>query len=173
MSEELELEIETDDREVQSYLGKLTARLQGLDPLMHAIAGRVEGAIEQSFDESAAPDGSAWAALAPSTIRKKRRLGQNARILVASGKGNASIRVTVTGNTITCTFDDHMGHHQRGTRLLPKRQFVPEPEDIATTTALGQQIEQDIENYLSPNLFQFMRGEFTRTIKILRGRRNP
>jgi phage gpG-like protein len=170
MSEELELEIQTDDREVQSYLGELTTRLQGLDPLMHTIADRVEEAIERSFDESVAPDGSPWAALAPATLRQKRRLGQSTRILVASGKGKISIRVTVTGNMISCTFDDHMGYHQRGTRLLPKRKFAPEPEDIAPTTALGQRIEQDIENYLSPNLFQFMRGEFTRTIKILRGR---
>jgi phage virion morphogenesis protein len=170
MTDEFSLSVDCDDREAQSFLGNLTTRLQGLDPLMNTIAGRVEDSIQESFDTQAAPDGSAWAALAPSTLKQKQRLGQSSRILVASGRGKASIRVVVSGNTITCSFEQHMGNHQRGTRLMPKRKFAPEPTDITPTTALGQQIEKDIENYLNPNLFQFMRGEVARTVRLFKGR---
>jgi len=157
------IQIDLDDRVAQSVLGRLRRRLQRPDALVRQWAAIVEDEIETSFAREAAPDGSPWAALAPSTLRDRRRQGfSSAPILQRSSEGKRGIRVVTQGTTITViSTKQYMALHNSKSRNQERRQFVPDSDDIERGQT-GDRLRQATEAYLNPTFGEFVQGEVDR-----------
>jgi phage virion morphogenesis protein len=81
--------IDIDDAKVRAALAQLLATGADLTPLMAEIAGVMHDAVEENFAQQGRPR---WAALKPSTLRRRRLRGKGAKILQDSGRLAASIR---------------------------------------------------------------------------------
>ena len=155
--------IDVDSRQASSVLGRLRARLQDPRQLMRRLQPILENAIETSARTERAIDGSPWAALAPSTLEQKRRLGYgNKRILERTGKSLESIEVAVVGSReIEISHNEIIEYHKRGGGNLPKRSPIPTEDDVERG-ALTDEIEGTIDDYLNPNLGDFLSSEVAR-----------
>lgn len=110
-------------RETTQSLEAMTARLRDLTPVTSVIAADTAALIDDSFATSRAPDGSAWAPLAPATIERRR--GSTATILVDRGILRGSI--FARGQRTGVQFGTNVRYarpHQIGGRL-PRRAFLP------------------------------------------------
>ena len=61
--------IEYDDSAVRRILDRLMRAGSDLSPAMREIAGRLEDAAAESFEQESAPDGTPWAPLENRTAR--------------------------------------------------------------------------------------------------------
>ena len=65
-----------DDREVQDLLKRLARRMADMTPAFAEIGEIVMESVQRNFEEKRAPDGTKWAPLAASTLKRKRHPGE-------------------------------------------------------------------------------------------------
>ena len=110
--------------EARTSLEAMAARLRDLSPVMAVIAADTMTLIDDSFAGSRAPDGSTWAPLAASTLRRRR--GTTATILVDRTILRPSI--FARGQPSGLQFGTNVPYgryHQTGTPRMPRRAFLP------------------------------------------------
>lgn len=156
----LSFQVDPDDHQAMSALGRLAQRLQRLEPLLQEVKTVAQTSVNRSFETGVDPDGNPWARLAPSTLRDRR--GGQGKLLQRTGKGRRSVRFIIQGNELKITYLGYMRFHQQGTRKMARRQFAPTPENFERGK-LGQQTKAKAEAYVNPSLPQFLRGEIRRT----------
>lgn len=71
----MSIKIDYDDREVQRGLNRLLAAAEDLSPAMRDIATHLADSSKQAIEDQASPEGTAWAPLAASTRKERRRQG--------------------------------------------------------------------------------------------------
>ena len=117
---------------------------------MEDVLAKLEEAHGQYFEAAAAPDGTAWAPLAPSTIAAKG----HATILVEKDEMRRSVAMRTAdsirdvieqpgyGAAVFGTSDDKAARHMTGTANMPARPFVGmnEPQ----VDALAEQAADEI-----------------------------
>jgi len=72
---------EADHRRVVDRLNELIRNGEDLTPAMRAVSEHLLSVAEESFARETSPDGEAWAPLASSTRRQRRREGKDGPIL--------------------------------------------------------------------------------------------
>lgn len=127
----MSVKMQVDDREVREHAREIKGalkRLANLAPALEVPAERFKSLVDRSFIESRAPDGGAWAPLAPSTLTQKRREGYSPKPLVRRGARG------LQGSTVVEPFKrgirfgankPYAGYHQFGTEDMPARPFLP------------------------------------------------
>lgn len=117
---------QTGATEAAARLEAMAARLRDLSPVTQVIAADTMTLIDDSLANSRAPDGSAWAPLAASTLAARR--GTTATPLVDTGRLRGSIfaRGSRTGLAFG-TNVEYAAPHQLGNASgrPPKRAFLP------------------------------------------------
>ncbi|MCC6195709.1 MAG: phage virion morphogenesis protein [Burkholderiales bacterium] len=83
-----EIKIEVDAAQAQAALRRLLEAGEDLTPIMADIAGTMQREVEENFRAQGRP---AWTPLAPSTLRRRRQSGADAKILQHTGQLAASI----------------------------------------------------------------------------------
>lgn len=149
-----------DTSEAVTTLGILASRLQS-GQLLEQVKGVVVEEIEAAFRHERNPEGKQWAPLAAATIKQLRRQGYGGKILQRTGLGKRSIKIQVTANRLIVSYLDYMDYHDKGTRPVPQRQFIPNKKDFETGR-VGRRIKQVLEDFLNPSLGQFARNELAR-----------
>ena len=84
------LELEGDEK-VLHDLTKAAERAKDARPAMRKVREILEGANRNQFQTSGAYLGDSWAPLAPGTLARKARKGQDSRVLRATGALEASL----------------------------------------------------------------------------------
>jgi phage gpG-like protein len=84
------VELEGDEKVIHD-LTKAAERAKDARPAMRKVREIMEGANRRQFETSGAYLGESWAQLAPGTLARKARKGQDSRILRASGVLEASL----------------------------------------------------------------------------------
>lgn len=74
-----------------THLGQFAKRARDARPAMRKVRQIMEAGQRKNFQSSGAYIGETWAPLAPGTLARKARKGQDARILRASGALEASL----------------------------------------------------------------------------------
>lgn len=116
------------------HLEAVQARSRDLTPVLSVAAADTAAMIDDAFESSISPNGTPFAAHAPSTTRQRRKgsgtgpTGQllSDKILVDTGRLRGSINAT--GDARTIRFGTNVGYglfHQVGTRRMPRRAFLP------------------------------------------------
>lgn len=163
-----------DTSQADSFLGELTARLQGLDPLYEQIANDlVQPFINDRFDTETDPSGQPWADLKPATIaQRERKKLVPIRKLDATGRGRKNVKAVPVSGGVQVVYGgentEYMEVHQDGSkkRNIPQRRIIPTQQEIEG--AIGQQIQEAAESYLNPGFGRFVRGELRRTARLFR-----
>lgn len=151
-----------DTSEAGSILGLLASRLQS-GQLLEQVKGVLVDEIEAAFQNEKNPEGRQWAPLAAATIRQLRRQSYGGKMLQRTGLGKRSIKIQVTGrNRLAVSYLGYMDYHDKGTRFVPQRQFIPNKRDLETGR-VGRRIKKVVEDFLNPSLGQFARNELART----------
>ena len=129
----MEITAEGLDEAVEA-VSDLSDRLRNLAPIMTVVAEDTRVLIDDSFESSAAPDGSAWAPLSSATVAIKPRR-QNGKPLVDTGRLRQSITVEAGPRSFRFgTNVAYAGSHQLGARTrvfgrkpaaIPARPFLP------------------------------------------------
>lgn len=89
-----DIKITVQDRQVNKALSDLAGKVKDLSPVMKIIGEYMLRSTEDRFNrQGPAPDGTPWAALAASTLRRKR----HAKTLTESGHLRGSIRYQLQG----------------------------------------------------------------------------
>lgn len=89
-----------DDAGLRRRLMAYAANARDLSVPMEKIGIAGMASTDMRFEREVGPDGQAWAALAPSTIRKKAKAGRTAK-LQWSGRLRSSFTRQVTPNSVT------------------------------------------------------------------------
>ncbi|NEP15199.1 MAG: hypothetical protein F6K14_34530 [Symploca sp. SIO2C1] len=85
----------------------------------------MEQETERQFATETDPDGVRWAALAPSTLAQKRRLGYPDNILTRTGKMRNSVVAIADARSVLIGVDvPYAIFHQQGTRKMPQRRIL-------------------------------------------------
>src|SRR5574341_1107956 len=85
-------------RAVTDLLESMEQRVSTLQPVLEVYAQDLKTLVDDSFDQSRAPDGNAWAPLAPSTIARRRR--GSSKPLVDTGRLRNSITAVALNDTL-------------------------------------------------------------------------
>ncbi len=107
------------DRGIDKDLRRRVARLADKGPLLKSIGEEMLPRINKRFRDQRGPDGKAWAALSPRTIRSRTRRGHvPISILRMRGHLAGSINYQVGGSTLTIgtggEVEDYAAIHQFG-----------------------------------------------------------
>ncbi len=135
----ISITVNVDDAAVQAAFRRLQQRADNLEPVFADIAEMLLESTKQRFDDKQSPDGTLWAALAPKTIRRKKKPGSS--ILVESGM------------LIDQLVTESDGHHAAiGSNMIyaATHQFGAEERNIPARPFLGlsAQDEADIASLL-------------------------
>jgi phage gpG-like protein len=134
------IEITMDTRAIDAALARLRANVNDMLPAMHDLGALVTGRVYGGFRDTTNPYGSPWAALAESTIRKRRN--QSNKPLNDTGRLMNSITFNPSRFEVTIGTKEKYGitHQQgaakgqygltrRGTPIpwgtIPAREFLP------------------------------------------------
>lgn len=122
--------IELEVGEALNRIGRLMDAMADPSPAMRMIAEEIRGEVDLAFRESRTPSGEAWTPLLQETVAKRR--GTTAQPLRDTGRLATSV-MTAHGldHATVGTNVDYAGFHQHGTRHIPARPFMPEPEELA------------------------------------------
>jgi phage gpG-like protein len=100
-------------------------KFRNLKPPFRGVAYFMRDDVLERSRSQTDPEGNRWAALAPSTIVKKQRMGYPMTILTATGDMWRSLRVVFTDKfaeiTITAPYSIF---HQEGTSKMPQRKIL-------------------------------------------------
>ena len=107
---------------------QLRRRLFGLRPVLRTIGEELLSGWRLNWKLETDPYGEKWADLAPSTKRQKRKRG-GYQILRDSGDMQNSFHVQATRNTIIIAAGvTYAQYHQFGTKKMPRRMLLPDPD---------------------------------------------
>lgn len=135
----------SEDPLLSSAIGLVAKRLENPIALTQELEKKIQATIEQSFKSQSAPDGSPWAKLAESTLRKPGK--RNSPILVDTGELRENAIAVVADNfSVEIIFPEHGRYHMSGTRNMPARPFAPTAKDL-TTGKLGREIRDLMKRY--------------------------
>lgn len=120
------MQLIVNNNEIADLHGRLAAigrRLGDTAPVMAAIGALLEGSTRQRFADEEDAEGNAWARLAPSTRKSKRR--NKGRVLTEFGDLAKSITHHTSLTAARVGTDRHYGqYHQSGTGKMPARAFL-------------------------------------------------
>lgn len=134
-----------EDPLTKSAIGLIAQRMENPIALTQAVERELQSEIEQTFRTSTAPDGSPWAALAESTLKKPGR--RRGRILVDTGElEENAIAVVSSNSSVEVIFPEHGKYHMTGTRNMPRRQFAPVARDLITGR-IGKEVRALMQRY--------------------------
>lgn len=80
------------ERKTDRLMRELESTIKDLSEPLSKFGEYVEDQTEQQFEREVDPDGIPWAALAPSTLAEKRRLGYPDSILTRTGKMRQTVK---------------------------------------------------------------------------------
>jgi phage virion morphogenesis protein len=114
----------------------LESRLVNVAPLFKAWANHLEGRTVQAFKSEAAPDGSAWAALKPATVKRKaerKSPPSRNKILRDTGRLYDTVAATILPDGVKIGTNQQVGSYSLGAihqfgapqRRIPARPFLP------------------------------------------------
>lgn len=142
----IRLEVTLHQEEARQALRQLMGRIERLTPFFNALGERQVNSTKENFYRETAPDGQAWQALHPATIRarQKRKLSQLS-ILRESGSLIGSIYHQASEAGVEVGSDHHLSAvHQLGKtiqkkegkrwmagRRFAKREKTPEGREVA------------------------------------------
>lgn len=126
------LGVQTMDRELVSMSGRIGNMTEAMDDVF-ALLFRIE---RKQFDSQGGYGSGGWAALAPSTVARKRRLGLDPRILretgalfkSVTGKASTNVALPKKDGLVFGTTIEYGRFHQLGTSRMPARPVVELPE---------------------------------------------
>lgn len=81
-------EVETQSDELEAFLKRKLAKVQNLRPFHVNVGEHMLNSVQERFDTETAPDGSRWAALAPSTVEGRLRRNGNAELTILREQGH-------------------------------------------------------------------------------------
>lgn len=122
-------------------------RLGNLEPVLRKRAALLDGVVQTSFRQSKSPLGEAWAALAPSTVERRRK--GSSKPLVDTGQLRQSVTIVAGKDRITFGVSGpaqtYGPVHQFGTSRagrkrnvrIPRRAFLPIDTSGETSFATG------------------------------------
>jgi hypothetical protein len=126
----------------------LSARLRDARPWTQVAAEKIRTVAEEAIQAASEPDGSPWAPLAPSTIRRKRGGGSPG---VETGRSLGSLEAhwgTQSAGMSAST--DASAYLNDGTGRQPARRFVP---------AIAGALDPALEVELVDDLVTYVRGD--------------
>ena len=139
------IRVQTDRTQLKRMVGGNLRKFRNLKPPFRGVAYFMRDDVLERSQSQTDPEGNRWAALAPSTIAKKKRMGYPMTILTATGDMWRSLRVVFTDKfaeiTITVPYSIF---HQKGTSKMPQRKI------------LG--INKKILDYAAKNIRGYIRG---------------
>lgn len=91
----MKIAVRYDDAGARAFITGLEGRLKSLVPALKQVGEHVLRATEERFSREKAPDGSKWAPLSPSTLKRKK----GPKILTESGMLRGTIRWQLVGTT--------------------------------------------------------------------------
>lgn len=118
----IQITVTTDN--INKMMRELESTIKDLSPPLKQFGNYYEKETEQQFKQEVDPDGIPWAALAPSTLAEKRRLGYPDTILTRTGKMRRSLKIRVSDRAFEVTVDFPAQFHQRGTSKMPQRRIL-------------------------------------------------
>jgi len=119
------ISIELDGRQTKAILKRYKSRVRNLEPPLRGWGNYMEQETERQFATETDPDGVRWAALAPSTLAQKRRLGYPDSILTRTGKMRNSVVAIADARSVLIGVDvPYAIFHQQGTRKMPQRRIL-------------------------------------------------
>lgn len=122
-------------------------RLGDLEPVLKKRAALLDGVVQTSFRKSQSPLGEAWRALAPATVKSRRKGSSNP--LIDTGQLRQSVTIVAGKDRITFGVSgapqQYAGAHQFGTSRagrgnrtkIPRRAFLPITPRGETSFATG------------------------------------
>lgn len=111
--------------------GRITQRVVG------ALARETRAMVTASFASEQSPEGNAW---------KPLRRPRPGRILDRTGRlRKAATRVLIAGQRIVIDAPVYGPFHQDGTRRMPARPFLPDPNDPRTRERYQRAIEEVLQ----------------------------
>lgn len=123
--------VQTDGKQLKSMVGGNLRKFRNLLPPFRGVAYFMRDDLLRRSRSQTDPDGNRWASLAPSTLARKRKLGQPATILTATGDMWRSLRIVFTDKfaeiTITAAYSRF---HQNGTSKMPQRKILGMNQEI-------------------------------------------
>lgn len=146
----IDIRTELENRELMNALNRLRSKTSNMRPVMAEIAETLRSSVEENFarESSRGPlvsggNGGVWAALAPSTVKNRARLGKSGRKLQVTGQLLASISTQSSeSEALVGTNKKYARYLNDGTKKMPARPFmVIQQADL-------QEIQQTVNEYL-------------------------
>lgn len=101
------------------------AALKRPEPVLRAVGLVVVSVAQRSFTEASLRP-SAWAPLAPSTLKQRKAQGRGSSPLLKTGLLSRSPRIGSVSSTVEVVSDrPYAAYHQLGTKKAPARPFFP------------------------------------------------
>ena len=132
----VEIDIRIEDTELRQRLAQLSRDSQDLSPAMEAISEILVASTEDAFENERSPDGTPWAPLADSTLKRRLKAGRDGPILQITRDLLRSIdsdhdrTSAVAGTNVIYAATHHFGHEHdnlfgRGIEAtIPARPFL-------------------------------------------------
>lgn len=118
-------QVKIDSKSTGTRLENLTKRVNRLEVPFRKFGLYWVQETEKQFDRQTDPSGTPWAALKPSTLEQKRKLGYPDDILTRTGALRKSLGFSAKGKSLEVFSDSTYGQfHQYGTSKMPKREIV-------------------------------------------------
>ena len=142
--------------EAIARLDEIGQRARDLRPVLAVAAEDLKTLVDDSFEQSRAPDGSPWAPLASSTVARRRQ--GSSKPLIDTGRLRNSINASSGPSSLKVgTNVPYAAYHQFGTEDIPARPFLPVVGDAEgfSLTATGpagrelDRIRRMIETYVA------------------------
>jgi phage virion morphogenesis protein len=138
--------IEINDAAVLGAMERVGSRLSDLTPFFQDLGEHLVRRIDDGFRNQTDPYGLAWAPLATSTLKEKKRKKRIQKILQSRGTMRSTLTYQAGRDRLVVGFNVYYAQfHQRGTKRMVKRQLLPDAErglpagDVAIATQLLQE----------------------------------
>ncbi len=140
------IEIKVTDENVVAAFNRLIALGEDMEPVMRDIAGILQDAVEQNFEEQGRPK---WESLGAATLKLKAKRGKTTpKILQDTGRLAASITArydadsaTVGTNVLYAAIHQFGGQAGRGHKVtIPARPYLPITPDGHLANGLDDEI---------------------------------
>lgn len=118
-------QVNIDSKSLGKRLDNLTKRTNRLEIPFRRFGLYWVTETEKQFDKQVDPKGTPWAALKPSTLEQKRKLGYPDDILTRTGALRKSLGFSAKGKSLEVFSSSAYGQfHQYGTSKMPQREIV-------------------------------------------------
>ena len=111
------IHVRHDEAEILAFFESKLAKMENLRPFYVNVGEHLLNSVEDRFDTQTAPDGTAWAALAPATVANRLRRNGNAELTILRESGrlagsfnyDASSRQVTVGTPVVYAAIQHFG----------------------------------------------------------------